>query len=535
MKADIANEVFESENDIELLTSFSEKEGFFLGEILLKSSPKASLLLDVEIPTSYPFSDGEISVRFITKGNIEAGHINLDGSICIHTPSHQNFESRLKLEISLLKEWRDKYYIGELKDDKYEYLITDYADQSCFLFTDVDHSFQKGDFGQFKYTLLADHSIPEKEIRATQYFVTEINGYKCCWSSRVHSYKSNTGFYTFIQQEPLKRPYRIVTNWQELEPYLSNGFLKKLYDYKSRSKESHRFPILIGYNISDKEGTEVHWQVINVTSNEIPIYGQKIGPKQYESACLDQTIQWSKCVNASYKRYFGRGALSPILASKKILVVGVGAIGSSLASNLVRAGIKSLDISDGDIVEPGNICRSDYYLMENQLPKTVAIARHLESISPFADTNIINKISKRIDDGQENQTKELLESYDIVIDCTSDNEISYFIDQLDIKSTVFNISITNEANEIALITGANITSQKREIFDKLNIADTKLIYEGTGCWSPTFAATHFDIQSLLNLLIQNINHQMESYGTVRTMVVKRELENRKINLRTIDY
>ena len=59
--------------------------------------------------------------------------------------------------------------------------------------------------------------------------------------------------------------------------------------------------------------------------------------------------------------FFGRGALCPILAGKHIALVGLGAIGSIVADVLTHSGIQYIGLWDGDIVEPGNICRSSSY------------------------------------------------------------------------------------------------------------------------------------------------------------------------------
>jgi molybdopterin/thiamine biosynthesis adenylyltransferase len=534
-KVDLINEVFSLADGISIVVPFNEAEDVFLGEISLDASPKKALHFKVEIPRTYPLSDAEISVRFYLSPNIGVAHINLDGSVCIHTPQHHNFEVRLKDEIKFLKGWRDKYYLKQDSNERYDYLITQYSDASCFLFTDVDHQFQKGEFGEFKFSFFSDHSKMMNTL-ALQAYVLEIGGHKCSWAESVHRLQAGGGFYVFIGDEPVKSPYRIVTDWIELESYLPNEFLKVLYDYKNRALKPHKLMILIGYFIPGASGKkESHWQAISVVNNEIPVYGRKIGPKEYESSCYDYPINWSKTLNSGYERFFGRGCLSPKFTNKKILIIGVGAVGSGLATILARSGIRHLDISDYDTIESGNVCRSEYFLIENQLPKTVALAQHLHAISPFIDVHIKNRISKKDYGEFGSGTKTMLEDYDLIMDCSSDNEISYFIDRLQVSSEVINISISNEAREMVLVTGRNITEAKKVIFDSFKETDPQLIYEGTGCWSPTFKASYFDIQSHLNLLVQNMNHQMDVLGKIRTTVIKREIVGNNITLGTIDY
>ncbi|MDB5453610.1 MAG: hypothetical protein JWO33_2188 [Caulobacteraceae bacterium] len=52
-----------------------------------------------------------------------------------------------------------------------------------------------------------------------------------------------------------------------------------------------------------------------------------------------------------------RVPVAAALASKKVLLVGAGAIGSFAGLELARAGIKNVDIVDFDVVEPGNSVR----------------------------------------------------------------------------------------------------------------------------------------------------------------------------------
>lgn len=100
-----------------------------------------------------------------------------------------------------------------------------------------------------------------------------------------------------------------------------------------------------------------------------------IASGNFESVTLDLTLKEFKIQKiTSYplnrlgtqvitkEMYFGRGAFSQLLNSKKIAIVGLGAIGSMVASSLAHCGASKIGLWDFDIVEPGNICRSSYTL-----------------------------------------------------------------------------------------------------------------------------------------------------------------------------
>lgn len=140
--------------------------------------------------------------------------------------------------------------------------------------------------------------------------------------------------------------------------------------------------------------------------------------------------------------YFGRGAFSQLLNSKKIAIVGLGAIGSMVASSLAHCGASKIGLWDFDIVEPGNICRSSYTLGNIGESKVRALASVIKSINPFIKDLSIH--GYWCSDGanynefigasfyanvnyksQEEAIKEL-DGYDLILDCTGSNEMLHF-------------------------------------------------------------------------------------------------------------
>ena len=96
------------------------------------------------------------------------------------------------------------------------------------------------------------------------------------------------------------------------------------------------------------------------------------------------------------------------LKKKKVLICGVGGVGSFVAEALARSGVGNIDICDFDNIDPSNLNRQ---LMTNKFnignKKTDELKNRLESIS---ESNI-NTIDCYIDETFE------LKNYDYVIDC----------------------------------------------------------------------------------------------------------------------
>lgn len=531
---------FSDQEDVALLEKFTFRKddhidgGVYCGKISMNGVTNDDLVFDVRVPMSYPLSNDSISIRFVCLNKTGLKHQNSDNSICIVTPKNTSAISRLKNEMSLLKEWRDVYYIGDKVDERYDYLITDYKDAASYLFTDLNGKFSNGQFGEFKYVELINHTWVNPGIDAEQALITEIGDKRCSWSDLIHKRKQKIGWYVFIEREPLGEGTKIAKKWSDLLQYLPERFKKALCDYKNA--KSHAVPtlkILLGYNIPTTD--EIHWQLIKIAKKDIPIRGIKNGDGWASELSHEQEIFWSKTHNASYKRYFGRGMLPDKLANAKVLICGAGALGSSLANILCRGGLRRLHISDNDFIEPGNICRADFVLLENNMMKSEAITRMLRATSPYIEAYPVDRISKNLSANEKTRTEKALGTYDYIFDCTSDTELSWVFDNLSLSGTVINISISNKARELVCVTGKSISNDKQVIFEKLNQDESFLFYEGTGCWSPTFEASFFDINSLLNLAVKNITLKIINNERLQTFVIKQNVTASTINLVTIDY
>ena len=70
------------------------------------------------------------------------------------------------------------------------------------------------------------------------------------------------------------------------------------------------------------------------------------------------------------------------LAPKRVLIVGLGSVGSWLAAELVRAGVEHLELVDPDHVEASNLARTIYEARHLDIPKVTAATDLLTRINP---------------------------------------------------------------------------------------------------------------------------------------------------------
>lgn len=103
------------------------------------------------------------------------------------------------------------------------------------------------------------------------------------------------------------------------------------------------------------------------------------------------------------------------LLDSKVLIIGMGGLGSPVALYLASAGIGTLGICDFDTVELSNLQRQIIHINESiGVSKVDSAERGILRINP--DIKIV-KLSKKLDD---NALFKTIQQYDLVLDC-SDN------------------------------------------------------------------------------------------------------------------
>lgn len=511
-------EAIKTFNGALIINSF-EEEGLVIKGRISMTVDDNMLEFDLEIYPQYPFQfhDSE-TIRFINKDLLDFGHVNSDGSICVHTLHHPKLSEKILLDLNGLKHWISKYFINKEVDDTYEHIVVDHkvvnGRRSVFLFTEVNHSFKKGDYGEIKYSLL-NGGVWRKEkyvtmlVKKFKFNKIEV---KCNWNSTYNEIEENEGFFYFSDRPPVKNNRFAVSSFVQLEEYFSQQFLKDLYSY---SKGLHRksfidhVPLLIGYPISK---TEIHWEAILIPFDEFPTYGQKIpGSINWISRLADQPILWAQTRNSSYNSFFGRGAFNSKITHSKILIVGIGAIGSMVATTLVRGGALDITIVDHDIKEPENVCRSEYSFYHGLTAKTKELALQLTSISPFVEittseeiTDLFKTVVPGDSSGWRYAIEDYLNQYDLIFDCSTDNDIAFLFDALSLRCEIYSLSVTNHARELVCGCKHNLYAWLQKIFHHLANEKNDL-YSPTGCWSPTFKASYNDISVLVQFALHHIN------------------------------
>lgn len=118
------------------------------------------------------------------------------------------------------------------------------------------------------------------------------------------------------------------------------------------------------------------------------------------------------------------------LLNSKVVIVGMGALGTVIANHLVRSGVGYVRMIDRDLVELSNLQRQSLYDEEDaaeNLPKVIAAERKLRKV------NSTVKVEAVIADLHLGNAEELLSGFDVIVDGTDNFSTRYLINDVAFK------------------------------------------------------------------------------------------------------
>ena len=182
------------------------------------------------------------------------------------------------------------------------------------------------------------------------------------------------------------------------------------------------------------------------------------------------------------------------LSKAKIIVYGIGGVGSFTVEGLVRAGIENIILVDNDVISPSNLNRQIHATISNiGKLKVDCMKERILSINP--KVNVENYIPQDIEHGEE-----------ILID----DSIDYVVDAVDTITTKLKLIQRAKEKQVSIIscmgTGNKLDPTKFEITD---------IYKTSVCPLAKVMRKELKKRGIQNLKVlyskeEPIKHEMES-------------------------
>jgi ubiquitin-protein ligase len=198
------------------------------------------------------------------------------------------------------------------------------------------------------------------------------------------------------------------------------------------------------------------------------------------------------------------------LEKKHVAVLGCGAIGSVLVEQLARAGVGTFHLIDQDTLEPGNLSRHAGGLDTVCLDKSSAMAQRISQINPYAVA-----VPKKFHIGapallegrsETDVLTNIITTVDMVIDATAEVGVQQYTSLLarDLKTAWVALDATTGIGggsvvkidaEAEICFGCFQWHQSTGSIPEPPAVTGELV-QPTGCASPTFTGTGFDLSAV---------------------------------------
>lgn len=491
----------------------------------------------IVFPNNYP--SGSVKVYPAVKGGIEDtfNHQNNNGSmhpsglwrtgkLCLNNPfadvtnigkEPDCFEEKLYWNAERTVKWVEVASQGNLVREGDYYEIPDFSVKKIHrvLYNEDSVSMLEWESSEAYYgyvdLICGDNA---------QYYscaFSDILGHVCKstkWGSSVTERKEEiSGAWIKLSKEP------VVNGWQAPNTFkeLAIAFRKQNLNLRDilekiipRLRDAKKHVLMIGFPIPVRVGEErsiMHWEALLLpvlSSGKKTVKGFRSNEAGWRTRDFQEIItgerelEWTISENWNSKEMLNRGRFLKNLLQKRILLIGAGTLGASIGENLIRGGVYKLTIMDNDVYSIGNSARHTLTMNSVGKSKAAELAKRYNEINP-------NLSIKAIDKELSIDTIDVIEEYDVILDCTASDSVLRLLESYETRKMKKYISVSfgykAEILYFAYEVG-KIFDLKRYISEfgakmhenEKNIMSRDLPWEGTGCWSPVFPAMAADVQ-----------------------------------------
>lgn len=358
----------------------------------------------------------------------------------------------------------------------------------------------------------------------TVYVTTEFldhhgNSIRCIgWGDGV-SGSETTGAWILLHECPAKPPWEAVSTWGDL---LANGDTANLVrQVCGILRDGQEHLLLVGFPIPLEVGGDhcrIHFQALflpPLTSTQVP--GFPATEKGYWARDCHRglrpnaRLRWQASENWAEDVIRSRANLTASWADMKLVVIGAGALGATFAEMVVRGGCKAMSVIDPDRLEIGNLVRHTLDLEDLKSAKASALARRLNSCSPYARVDAYVGKFPDIDD----DASDVIRKADLIVECTGEDSVLRALQDFPWQpgQIVSSLSLGYAAERLYcyVANGSDFRAdsfgqQFRPWWDEEITTHPPSEYprEGIGCWHPVFPASGADVSMMAAIAVRHL-------------------------------
>jgi integrative and conjugative element protein (TIGR02256 family) len=328
--------------------------------------------------------------------------------------------------------------------------------------------------------------------------------------------KIEKGYWWSLPQEP--RPFHDGRGLlRELSPIADDGDAWPVVSSTLRGEISLARNHFIGLRYPGRRGN-VEWLMLLMIRGEREdrLLAKKDTVKRAEFERSPVFCLHVHSARPAELRLRNTGVISDVIQNKVVALIGLGALGSTVAELLAKAGVSKLRLCDCDQLSTGNVARHVGGLNEFGAPKTRVVMRRLFEINPylrFADGDVITGSAVSSLD----ELARFMEAADLIVSTTADEGVESIINQVAVlhqKTVIYGRSLRRgsmgrvflvrpgtDACKGCLASYARSSRQGKEVpndwIDVIESEDDALLHE---CGRPVIPASAIDMSFVAALI-----------------------------------
>ncbi len=516
----------------------------------------------------YPDVKNSITVTLYHQANnskIERNGLWRKGVLCLEVNTISTFQSepysvdeRLLYHVKRAINWLELAAKGQLVADNEPFELPEFTLSNVlkmqFAFSEDIVTFMQWESTDCRY------GIAELDVYKSKPFVYYVKQFKSLNGNIEHytqwgKYLSKTNIshpitapWILLKQPPVINEWQVPETLGDLIDICNIQHIDVMNILKnvvSKIRDGKRYLLLLGFPVSKTFGGEpeiVFWKALYLP---VVSYGKKTAKgfrtnqqgwwlrDKSEVLTRKTKLEWIISENWNQQEISQRGKMNDVLLRKKMLLVGAGCVGASVAEILIRSGVYNLTIVDSDIFEVGNLSRHVLNAGNIGELKELSLCNHLNSLNPHANIEVI---SDKLTIDEESKTNIALDKYDIIIDCTGENSVLDVFQNVDFRKShiIVSISVGLGAKHLYMTIMRGNTfcfnsfyklispyiQSERDLFDDYNLPRN-----GIGCWHPTFPARSDDVWLAAATAVKAIENYIIAKSKKTLSIVYEQREN----------